>query len=137
MQSLTVLFAEASKLVLNEKDFMESLAVLSWPRGLGEAVMGHYIERRDEIRSVLSELTLKFPKYVDLDWRLDVQVASRTVQSQTNPVYLLCLRLEDAPVSELRMQTDYSSLKHICEKLEQALAEARSTTLLRVSRKIK
>jgi len=35
------------------------------------------------------------PHFVNLDWRLDIQVASRTIRSQVEPVFMLKLNTSD------------------------------------------
>lgn len=53
--------------------------------------------------------------FSDLDWRLDVQVASRNYRSLVNPTFILNLETEiNGEKSNQLLQTDYTNLKHLC-----------------------
>lgn len=41
-----------------------------------------YLENRNEIRSIQQDLSFELPHYVDLEWRLDVQVTISITQPQ-------------------------------------------------------
>ena len=57
-----------------------------------------YQENCQEIRSILSEMAMDLPHYHNLEWRLDVQVASRALQRQAHPSVLLRLHTKDGGV---------------------------------------
>ncbi len=89
------------------------------------------------MRTILSELSPSLPSYADLDWRLDVQVASRTMRNQVTPVYLLKLDLHPEPTQAFMLQTDYNNLKHLTKELENALNESKTGYFSRIMRNIK
>jgi hypothetical protein len=95
--------------MISDVDFLDSLVVLGFPKEHNEILkqvrqysiaekkkqqrtnddstihipslsLQFYIENRMEIRNLLMKLTFQLPHYVDLDWRLDIQVFS----SKTN-----------------------------------------------------
>lgn len=66
-----------------------------------------------DIRSRLRDATTRMEHYSDLEWRLDVELASRTVHRQTNPVWLFELHTIDSNGEERSqtLQTDGVNLK--------------------------
>ena len=54
-----------------------------------------YQENCHEIRSILSEMSMDLPHYHNLEWRLDVQLASRALQRQAQPSVLFRLHTRD------------------------------------------
>jgi hypothetical protein len=75
--------------------------------------------------------------FSDLDWRLDVQIASRNSRSLVNPTFILQLETEkDGEKSSQILQTDYTNLKHLCHELETALDTYKQTYARRVARNI-
>jgi hypothetical protein len=53
------------------------------------AVPQLFVANCKEIRTHLSDLSLKLPRYANLDWRLDVQLSSRSLRQQFTPSLLL------------------------------------------------
>ena len=81
------------------------------------------------------------PAYSHLDWRLDVEVASRTQHRQVRPTFLLRLDTESggaggAAASEL-LQSDYANLKRLQTVLEAATADMKAAHASRIARYIK
>jgi hypothetical protein len=46
------------------------------------------------VRAQLSESSLQLPHYVNLDWRLDVQLGSRALRQQFEPTLMLELETQ-------------------------------------------
>lgn len=76
---------------MSELDFLDSVLVLGFPEDLNKELLQIYQENCKEIRAVLSEMSLDLPHYQDLEWRCDVQLASRSLQRQAQPSVLLRL----------------------------------------------
>ena len=55
-----------------------------------------YQENCQEVRAILSQMTLDLPHYHDLEWRLEVQLASRSLQQQALPSLSLRLHTRDS-----------------------------------------
>jgi len=132
------LFAESAKLFLSESDFRDSLSVLALPTELADLLLALYIENRAEIRTIQKELSFDVPHYTNLDWRLDIQVASRSLRSQLNPVFILKLdTLESGETKSRVLQSDFINLKHVADELDQALAEMRTAHVRRLARNLR
>ncbi|KAJ8418895.1 hypothetical protein AAFF_G00003940 [Aldrovandia affinis] len=138
VEGLMYLLAESSKLMISEVDFQDSILVLGFSEELNTVLLQLYLDNRKEIRHILSELAPSLPHYHNLEWRLDVQLASRALRQQVKPVVTLKLHLEtDGEQSARVLQTDPATLLHIIQELEQALAEVKTNHCRRILRNIK
>lgn len=137
VSGLCFLFTEAAKYLLSEIDFLDSLVVLGFPKEHNEILKRFYIENRTEIRRLLVNLTFELPHYADLDWRLDLQLSSRCMHEQLQPLYILKLdTIEGKERKVVYLQTDYTNLKHLCSELEAALDELKAPYVRRVERNL-
>lgn len=139
VEGLMYLLTESSKLLISDVDFQDSVLVLGFTEELNQLLLQLYLEHRKEIRSILSQLNPSLPQYHNLEWRLDVQLASRALRQQVKPVVSLKLHLEDSG-GERRarvLQTDPATLLHLISTLEAALAELKTNHCRRILRNIK
>ena len=133
--------------------------VLGFPEELNKELLALYLEHCKEIRSILSSTSMDLPHYHNLEWRFDVQLASRSLQRQTQPVIMLRLHTKDGGVYEMDreresiniyipstftdetktqlLQIDPANLLHMTQKLEAALAEIKTQHCRRIMRNIK
>ncbi|KAG8580834.1 hypothetical protein GDO81_007435 [Engystomops pustulosus] len=138
VEGLTYLLTESSKLLISEIDFQDSVLVLGFPEDLNKVLLQLYLDNRKEIRRILSELEPNPPHYHNLEWRLDVQLASRSLRHQIKPTITMKLHLkEDNELKTSILQTDPATLVHIIQELEQALAEMKTNHCRRIVRNIK
>uniref|UniRef100_A0A8C3JF73 COMM domain containing 2 n=1 Tax=Calidris pygmaea TaxID=425635 RepID=A0A8C3JF73_9CHAR len=138
VEGLAYLLTESSKLMISEVDFQESIHILGFSDELNKLLLQLYLDNRKEIRSILGELTPKLPSYHSLEWRLDVQLASRSLRQQIKPAVTIKLHLnqnEDQTAQVL--QTDPSTLLHLIQQLEQALGEMKTNHCRRIVRNMK
>ncbi|XP_047640440.1 COMM domain-containing protein 2 isoform X2 [Phacochoerus africanus] len=97
-----------------------------------------YLDNRKEIRTILSELAPDLPSYHSLEWRLDVQLASRSLRQQIKPTVTIKLHLnQNGEHNTQVLQTDPATLLHLVQQLEQALEEMKTNHCRRVVRNIK
>ncbi|KAK7137396.1 hypothetical protein R3I93_017469 [Phoxinus phoxinus] len=138
VEGLMYLLTESAKLMVSEGDFQDSVLVLGFSEELNQLLLQLYLENRKEIRQILGKLAPSLPHYHNLEWRLDVQLSSRALRQQLKPSVTLKLVLEDGPSLRARvLQTDPSTLQHLIQELERALAELKSSHCRRVLRNIK
>uniref|UniRef100_A0A8B9IUT4 COMM domain containing 2 n=1 Tax=Amazona collaria TaxID=241587 RepID=A0A8B9IUT4_9PSIT len=138
VEGLTYLLTESSKLMISETDFQDSIHVLGFSDELNKLLLQLYLENRKEIRSVLGELAPKLPSYHNLEWRLDVQLASRSLRQQIKPAVTIKLHLnENDDQTAHVLQTDPSTLLHLIQQLEQALGEMKTNHCRRIVRNMK
>mmetsp|Transcript_25245 Transcript_25245/g.39398 ORF Transcript_25245/g.39398 Transcript_25245/m.39398 type:complete len:198 (-) Transcript_25245:95-688(-) len=136
IEGIAYLLTEASRLLLNEIDFIDSLLILQFDKELAERLKDVYMGTRQEIRDILTKMSFELPAYDGVEWRLDLQMGSRTAHSQMTPVYVIKLKTKN-PENTIYLQTDYANLKHTCQVLEGALKEMRSAHYRRIARNIK
>ncbi|XP_005051558.1 PREDICTED: COMM domain-containing protein 2 [Ficedula albicollis] len=138
VEGLVYLLTESSKLMISEVDFQDSINVLGFSDELNKSLLQLYLDNRKEIRSILGELAPRLPSYHSLEWRLDVQLASRSLRQQIKPAVTMKLHLnqnEDQTAQVL--QTDPATLLHLIQQLEQALGEMKMNHCRRIVRNMK
>jgi len=136
VQGIAYFMTEASKRLLSEIDFIDSLLLLQFDKELAEKLKNVYLGRRAEIREIMSKMSFDLPSYDGVDWRLDIQMGSRASHNQMTPIYIIKLKTKN-PENTIYLQTDYANLKHTCQMLENALKEMRSSHYRRIARNIK
>ncbi|KAJ7544759.1 hypothetical protein O6H91_09G092000 [Diphasiastrum complanatum] len=153
VSTIASIFVRAARLNLSKDQMLEFLADLSFHDASRQALAEFFSQRAHEIRSMVSVPILYVPSYQRLDWRLDVQIASRSLLNQSHPSFLLKLstksfhsrdRFQVGAISREHkekhvkyFEADYVTLKRICEQLEQALAERKGAHCRRVIRQFK
>lgn len=78
-------------------------------------------------------------RYHDMNWRVDVEIASRSVKTSAQPVYLLgIVRGNDrsSKVDALHLQSNFTNLQNLQREIEKALSELRSIHSQRLTRYI-
>lgn len=124
--------------MLNEIDFQDSIMTLGFSTEMQQTLLQLYLQNHREIRTVLSEMTMDLPHYHNLEWRFDVQLASRSLRRQTTPNILFKLHTEDSGIRETHvLQTDPVNLVHLTKVLDEALQEIKSPYCRRIVRNIK
>lgn len=123
---------------LSEADFRDSVLTLGFSNEQESVLSQFYKSKRDDIHK-LKRTGLNELHYHDLQWRFEVQLASRSLLHQVTPLLTMDLTLkthnQESLVPELThklLQTDPTNLIHLTNELEKALVESRS----RHSRKI-
>jgi len=119
--SLTLLFARAVRLQMQHAELRSLFSDAGLEESPGEVLADMYLQRHKELFGVV---LLSGTSYGRLDWRLDIQVASRSVQHQVTSRYVLALHNPDGLQ---HMKADYGTLKDVCLQLGAALAESSST----------
>ncbi|GBO15062.1 COMM domain-containing protein 2, partial [Araneus ventricosus] len=123
---------------VTEMELRDSIIVLGFNNETQEELVKCYLENNHEIRALLSSLEMGVPHYKNLEWRLDVQIASRSLRRPMEPSMLLKLQLEEGKESKnVILEADPSNIIHMTKVLDQALQEAKSQHFRRVMRSIK
>ncbi|XP_070688708.1 COMM domain-containing protein 2 [Pempheris klunzingeri] len=142
VEGLMFLMTESSKHMISEVDFLDSVLVLGFGEELNQILLQLYLQHHSQIRSTLGQLPPNLPAYHNLEWRLDVQLASRSVRQQVRPMLMMRLLLtrerdSGSERSSRALQTDPSTLLHLISTLEAALAAMKSSHARRILRNIK
>ncbi|XP_044750435.1 COMM domain-containing protein 2-like [Coccinella septempunctata] len=118
---------------LSEADFRDSILTLGFNDDQ-EAILNKFFQsKKSEVIKILHQLSVKEPHFDNLEWRLEVVVASRCMLKQANPILTMDLSLKtqkencvDYTIDHHIIQTDVNNLNHICNELETALKESKS-----------
>jgi len=137
VEGLSFLLLESSRSLVSEMEFLDSLLLLQFPKDIAEALKELYIKHRREIRVMLAELSFSLPHYEDVNWRLDVQLASRTLRNQINPILTVKLTTLHPEEKVQYFQIDYLNLRQLVSELEVALKEVRSGHCRRIVRNVR
>jgi hypothetical protein len=96
VRSLSRVLMEAAKHDLSAGDFALSVADFKWSPPTTAKVAESFAAHVKDIRSYLSDVSLPLPDaFHDVDWRLDMQLASRCLRAQAKPIFLLQLQTTD------------------------------------------
>ncbi|XP_037105469.1 COMM domain-containing protein 2 [Syngnathus acus] len=142
VEGLLYLMTQSSKHMLSEVDFVDSLLSLEFGDELNCSLLQMYQQHRSEIRSILSLAPSTLPAYHNLEWRLNVQLASRSLRQHVVPTLVTRLHLTHGGSSGteqrgLVLHVDLATLLHLISILEEALASSKSTHARRILRNIK
>ncbi|XP_019639685.1 PREDICTED: COMM domain-containing protein 2-like [Branchiostoma belcheri] len=138
VEGLMFLLTESARYMISEIDFQDSIMTLGFSDDLRSVLLQLYLSNRGEIRTVLSEMSMDLPHYHNLEWRLEVTVAGRTLRHQVTPRLMMKLHTQDSGEKDVQvLQTDPVNLLHLTQVLEGALSEMKSTHCRRIVRNIK
>lgn len=134
VDGLSEVFIEASKRSVGDEDLQVSLTQLQLSPEAQKILLEFYHASSSDIRTLLSGMAMKLPSYVGLDWRLDVQLASRCLRQQANPSFLLRLETTNPDPISHTLECDFANLHHVSEQLQAALAQVKTTHSKRILR---
>ncbi|KAJ0181196.1 hypothetical protein K1T71_003281 [Dendrolimus kikuchii] len=86
VHALVYLLVEGSKHNLSESDFKSSLALAGFTNEQQEVLVKLYNNKRVELADALFILQKREPSYQDLNWRFEVQIASRSNKEEIKPI---------------------------------------------------
>uniref|UniRef100_T1IW03 COMM domain-containing protein n=1 Tax=Strigamia maritima TaxID=126957 RepID=T1IW03_STRMM len=135
VEGLMYFFMECVKKMATEIDFLDSTLALGFSEEQQKELYSVYKENQTALRQILAVILPEFPSYQNLEWRLDINVASRSLHRQVNPTYLLKLELDQN--SPIFLQTDPVNLIHMTNALEEALQELKTQHCRRITRLLK
>lgn len=138
ISGLQHVFNESSRLMIGEIDFQDSILTMGFSEEVIAELLKMYLANRKEIRSILVEMTMAIPHYHDLEWRFDVELASRSLRHQTNPIIVMRLHTKEGEkkIADI-LQTDPVNLIHLTNELENAIQEMKTAHCRRIVRNIK
>ncbi|KAK4879418.1 hypothetical protein RN001_007564 [Aquatica leii] len=139
---LVNLLLESCKHKLNDVDFRDSILTIGFSQEQQAILSKFYLSKRKDVTDILSKLSVDEPHYHDLNWRFEVQVASRSLLQQVTPLITMDLVLTEptdgietkSGTKHVLLQTDPCNLVHMTETLENALIESRSRHSRRIQR---
>ncbi|EZA56725.1 hypothetical protein DMN91_000071 [Ooceraea biroi] len=141
VEGLVNLVLESCKHKLNAENFRDSVVALGFTEEKEAILSKLYSVKKDEVSDALEEIGFKSTSYHDMEWRFEVQTASRSLLKQVAPLITLDLSLKNPDnadaVEHVLLQTDPTNLLHLTQQLEEALQESHSQHTRRISKAIK
>ncbi|KAJ5075518.1 comm domain containing protein [Anaeramoeba ignava] len=135
IESITYLYTQSSKTLISKEEFGDFLKVIQIEEELRIYMIDQYEQQNSPIRKFLNKMTFELPYLKTMEWRLDVQLASRKLREQFQPYYIIRITTSDDKI--FTMYCDFHELKEITDQLERALSEIRSQHFQRIHRYIK
>ncbi len=82
---------------------------------------------------------MSLPEYRHLDWRIDVELATRSIAHEATPRFMLRLDLtEDSDrARSIHFRSDHANIKNLLAQLEAAVDEERTAHARRFQRYIR
>eukprot|EP00241_Pyramimonas_parkeae_P011833 CAMPEP_0114232816 /NCGR_PEP_ID=MMETSP0058-20121206/4820_1 /TAXON_ID=36894 /ORGANISM="Pyramimonas parkeae, CCMP726" /LENGTH=203 /DNA_ID=CAMNT_0001344339 /DNA_START=260 /DNA_END=871 /DNA_ORIENTATION=- len=104
-----------------------------------QALVQFYADNHKEIRELGLATNLEYAHYKSIEWRLDVQVASRSLRREATPSFLLNVVTEtpDGKQESCTFEADYETMLNWHQQAEQALKAATSTDTRRLMRHVR
>lgn len=145
VEGLVNLIVESSRHQLSDLDFRDSVLTLGFSEEHQQILEVFYKGKKQEINDALSRLTLDLPHYQDLEWRFEVQLASRALHHQVTPLITMNLTLETKTAlasgstsrKNVVLQTDPTNLVHVTQVLEEALRGSQNQHSRQIQRSFK
>jgi hypothetical protein len=121
-----------------------SLKQMGISESLAEEFAKCYQVHKRGLSAVKGSLSISSMRYKDLTWRLDVELARRTVAVMQEPKFQLRLDLaggggagqSEGGTHSLHIQADYANMKKLQQELQNALDEQSNTHCQRLARYI-
>jgi len=132
---LMQLFAEATKYKLSNEDLFDSLLAMGFSETISSIIKDAFSS--SETRRALSSYASTLPEYDNLEWRLDMQLGTRSLHQQITPLIRMKLHTSDTgQLTTNNLQTDPVNLLHMSRVVEEALEELKSNHVRRILRNI-
>ena len=124
---------------MNEKELRDSLTLLGFKSNLIEEITESSLAHQNQIQTYLENLKMKVKSFNDLEWRIDVKLATKSLYKQIEPEIILKLNLnsneqvDKSNKTEVHiLQTDIVNLVHLTNSLDDALNEMKSNYCRRI-----
>ncbi|ETW02195.1 hypothetical protein H310_05762 [Aphanomyces invadans] len=124
VSGLSTILTEASKNDLSSADLAHSIMSLRLPTTHVDVLTQYYVEYKDQIKAAVAwNPPLGVPAYRSLDWRFDMELGTRTLHHQANPVLTLQITTTANDTAPQLVQCSYSQLHALHDSLKRALKE--------------
>jgi hypothetical protein len=140
IKGLGALLVTCAKKNASVIQFNNSLGEFGFTEAQTIELSNKYEEYTLLLRTTLHDQTKTGDHFESLEWRLDVEVSSRSCRNTFKPVYVLALttnnQLEKSTKTEL-LECDYSILNKIHDELTIAVAESKTAHARRIQKYVK
>lgn len=120
---------------MNENEFKESLALAGLSSEQSGEIFGCSGANCTKIQAYLKHLKIDVVSFKNLEWRIDVKLATRSLKKCVEPEIVLKLTLAKGEEKTCHiLQTDVTNLVNLTNKLEDALSEIKTNYCRKVLR---
>ncbi|XP_044730278.1 COMM domain-containing protein 2 [Chrysoperla carnea] len=149
VEGIVNLLLQCCRNKLSIDDMRDSVLLLGFNEEKAVIFTRFYKSKRNDIHKTLAKFSVVSPHYQDLDWRFEVQVSSRSLLQQINPLIAMELTLQDKSdgfnftkksqdtTQKIVLQSDIQNIQHMTESLEQALSLVRTSQFKQLQRSCK
>ena len=124
--SVAQVLLEAAKRQIRVKDLSASLEEAGFMEESARLKLcTHYEQNVRRLRRHLAKCSVHQSHYVNVEWRLEVKLASRMLRNSPKPQFLI--ELETTADGKQFLQSDFACLKHVVSELENAVKETRTS----------
>ncbi|XP_030848131.1 COMM domain-containing protein 3-like isoform X1 [Strongylocentrotus purpuratus] len=120
--SLYTLVLEAAKHDADNSSISSFLEDNKFSQDRIDAFLKHFQEKKQEIRSMLSNIGHTPPHIVDVDWRLDFYLKNKHIDKINQPTYLINLKTEQGHrgAKDIQFSCSLEQLQDLVGKLKDA-----------------
>ncbi|XP_011311424.1 COMM domain-containing protein 2 [Fopius arisanus] len=141
VEGLVHLLIECTKNKLPLEEFQKLTLDVGFTDDKQSLLSSLYTEKELELQQALSQIGFAIPQYHNLEWRFEVQIASRSLLHQVVPSLVMDFTLKNPNKSSAEehvvLQSDPRNLLHLTQELEAAIQEGRSQHIRKIKRIIK
>lgn len=141
LRGLAALLVDCGKKNIPPSQFTSALIEhLSFTDSQAQLLAQQYTTKFPQLRTALYHKASSGTNYVSFDWRLDIEVASRSAASTFTPIYLCALTTQSQGKSEQEtkmLQATPTVLSMIHDELAIALGEAKTAHSRRIQKYVK
>ncbi|KAF0740475.1 hypothetical protein Ae201684P_017017 [Aphanomyces euteiches] len=120
VMGLSAILTECAKKDISSNDLILSIVDLNLSPEQVAVVVQFYTENKEQIKaSVAWNPALGVPEFHSIDWRLDLELGSRTQHHIEKPV--LTIQLGTSAAEKQQLQCDYKQLISLTQSLKEAL----------------
>eukprot|EP00357_Protocruzia_adherens_P024553 CAMPEP_0114975362 /NCGR_PEP_ID=MMETSP0216-20121206/2053_1 /TAXON_ID=223996 /ORGANISM="Protocruzia adherens, Strain Boccale" /LENGTH=200 /DNA_ID=CAMNT_0002336127 /DNA_START=34 /DNA_END=636 /DNA_ORIENTATION=+ len=139
LEALAWIFYELNRVKATDTEFEQNLNPFELDNTIKQNIYEAYTQNQEDIRDIINGLdSSNETRLKDFDWRLDMDIASRTRKEIFEPKYLLKLELKQGSEERTQfLEADHATLKFMTKELEQAISALNKPYARKVKKWIK
>ncbi|ETV76964.1 hypothetical protein H257_09372 [Aphanomyces astaci] len=132
---LSTILTEASKKDLSPADLAHSVSSLNLSPAHVDVLVQYYVDNKDQIKAAVAwHAPLGVPAYHSFDWRLDMEIGTRTLHHHASPVLTLQVTTSANNAMPQLLQCSHGQLHALHDSLKSALKEIQTPHSSRMTR---
>ena len=140
IKGLGLLFVNCAKKNASTPQFTQAIGEFALSEGQSQLLTTKYDEINSALRSTLHHQSKTGDHFESFDWRLDVEISSRSCRNTFKPTYVCALTTKNESENSTEthiLQCDYSILNRIHDELSIAINESKTPHARRIQKYVK